>query len=85
MANINIQLPALEADHSIEIEVRINGNKIKHHYRVEIIQWDECTEPKNHAQCLKEKLNTYDQDWKLIQIGGPTEKNIPLMFKQVSN
>ncbi len=35
MASINIQLPTMDADHSIEIEVRINGNRTKYHYRVE--------------------------------------------------
>ena len=85
MASINIQLPARDAEHSIEIEVRINGEKKKYHYRVEIFNWDECEEPVNHAKCLKEKISRYDHQWKLVQIGGPTEKNIPVMFKQVNH
>lgn len=85
MASINIQLPVMDAEHSIEIEVRINGNKTRYQYRVEIIQWDECPDPDDHARCLKEKIGKYDRKWKLIQIGGPTAKNIPVMFKQVSH
>jgi len=85
MPSINIQLPTMDAEHSIEIEVRINGEKKKYHYRVEIFEWDECERPVNHAKCLKEKIGKYDQQWKLVQIGGSTEKNIPVMFKQVNH
>ena len=85
MAGINIQLPRMDADHSIEIEVRINGEKQNYHYRVEIFKWDECLNPENHAQCLKEKINNYDQHWRVVSIGGSTDKDIPVMFKQIKN
>ena len=85
MASINIQLPTLEADQSIEIEVKINDKKQKYHYRVEIFSWTDCPQPEEKAQCLKHIIDNYDQQWKLIQIGGPTEKDIALMFKQENN
>jgi hypothetical protein len=85
MASINIQLPSMDAEHSIEIEVRVNGEKQKYHYRIELFSWEECRQPENHANCLKEKIQKYDKQWQVVQIGGPTEENIPVMFKQVAN
>ena len=37
MASINIQLPAMDAESSIEIEVRVNGERKKYHYRVDAL------------------------------------------------
>ena len=85
MPSINIQLPTLEADQSIEIEVKINEKKQKHNYRVEIFSWSDCPQPENRVECLKEIIDNYDQQWQIIQIGSPTEKDIPLMFKQITN
>jgi len=85
MASINIQLPAMDADSSIEIEVRVNGERKKYHYRVEIFKWEGCEQSISHAECLKSLIKQYDDDWRVIQIGGPTNQSIPVMFKQISN
>jgi hypothetical protein len=85
MASINIQLPAMDAEESIEIEVRINGEKKKYHYRLEIFKWEGCEQNMNHADCLKTMIKSYDDQWKVIQIGGPTNHSIPVMFKQKTN
>jgi hypothetical protein len=85
VASIHIQLPVMDAEHSIEIEVRVNGNRKKYQYRVEIFNWNDCDQPGSHAECLKKMICGYDQSWKVVQIGGPTEDNIPVMFKQVGN
>lgn len=85
MAGINIQLPVMDAEHSIEIEVRINGSKKKHQYRVEIFNWDDCSQQVTQAECLREMIQHYDQNWRVVQIGGPTKSSIPIMFKQGSN
>ena len=39
MPTISIQLPAIEADQQVEVEVKLNGQKKKYHYRVEIFAW----------------------------------------------
>ena len=85
MPTINIQLPNMEADQSIEIEVKINGKKKRYNYRVEIFHWTECRETENRAECIRHIIKNYDQHWQVVQIGGPTDDYIPLMFKQVSN
>lgn len=84
MPNISIQLPVVDADSKIEIEVRVNGNKKKYHYRVELFEWDECSETENKAVCLRDKIDKYDPHWKLVQIGETSEKNISVMFKEVN-
>jgi len=85
MPSINIQLPAMEADQSIEIEVKINGKKKNYHYRIEIFAWSDCAQPSSRAECLREMIQNYDQNWQIVQIGGPTDEYIPLMFKLVAN
>ena len=85
MASINIQLPAIDAENSIEIEVRINGEKKEYHYRVEIFNWEGCTGSISHAECLKNMLKKYDKKWRVVQIGGPTNRSIPVMFRQISH
>lgn len=84
MPSISIQLPALEADQQIEVEVKINGEKKSYHYRVEIFAWEQCHDPaEERAKCLQRMIGTYDKNWQLLQIGSPSEKSIPIMFKQV--
>ena len=85
MPSINIQLPAMDTESSIEIEVRVNGEKEKYHYRVEIFKWEGCEQAISHAECLKTMIKEYDNNWRVIQIGGPTNQSIPVMFKQKSN
>lgn len=85
MPSINIQLPVMDAESSIEIEVRVNGEKREYHYRVEIFKWEGCEQTMSHAECLQSMIKKYDDDWRVIQIGGPTNHSIPVMFKQISN
>jgi hypothetical protein len=85
MASINIQLPVMDAESSIEIEVRVNGEKSTYHYRVEVFKWEGCEQSMTYAECLKDMLKKYDQEWRVIQIGGPTNHSIPVMFKQKTN
>lgn len=82
MANITIQLPIIDAEHKIEIEVKVNGKKKKYHYRVELFEWEECSDVENKAVCLKSMINNYDPNWKLVQIGEATDKNISAMFRE---
>ncbi len=49
MREVIIQIPTLEAEQNIDIDVRINGKNRTMHYRVEIIDWkdeEETTEEK---------------------------------------
>ncbi|MCP4712473.1 MAG: hypothetical protein GY869_27940 [Planctomycetes bacterium] len=86
MPAITIQLPQMDAEQHVEVEVKINGQKKRYNYRVEIIAWESCEEPpEERAQCLKKVIENYNHDWQLVEIGSPTEKNIPVMFKLRTN
>lgn len=85
MPSISIQLPAIEADQQIEVEVKINGEKKSYHYRVEIFAWEQCIDPaEERAKCLRRMISEYDPHWQLLQIGSPSEKTIPIMFRHVN-
>ena len=84
MKEVVLQIPTMEAEQNIEIEVRINGRKKTMHYRVEIVNWenvDPTTEEK--VRVLRKVIHEHDRDWQLVTIGSPTENNIPVMFRRV--
>jgi len=81
MQKINIQLPAIEADKEVQIEIKINGSSKKYHYRVEIIPWQDCPDPDQKINCLRQSIARFSPDWQLVQIGAATDKNIPLTFR----
>lgn len=83
MREVVIQIPTLNAEQNIEIEVRINGKKRVLHYRVEIIEWEtgDYTQV-DKVNLLRRVIKEHHKDWELIQIGAPTKDNIPIMFRK---
>lgn len=72
-----------EVEQNIEIEVRINGKKKTIQYRVELISWEgNQVPPKDKVTVLRHIVHEYDKNWELVEIGTPTEENIPLMFRK---
>jgi hypothetical protein len=83
MKEVVIQIPTLEAEQNIEIDVHINGKKIKKRYRVEIIAFEEEEDTsEERIAVLKRVIKEHDKDWKLVQIGLPEENRISVMFQQ---
>jgi hypothetical protein len=83
MATVSIELPAFEAEKTVEVEVRINGRRSLLSYRLEVFNWGEWCRPKERrAECLKRIISSYDKGWQLMQIGTPTEQIIPIMFRR---
>jgi hypothetical protein len=83
MREVVIQIPTLEAEQNIEIDVSINGKKRRQKYRVEIIQWEDEGDPsEDRVTVLKQVIKQHDKDWKLVQIGLPTKTGIPVMFQK---
>lgn len=83
MKEVVIQIPTYESEQNIDIEVRINGKKRTIKYRVEIVDWDEgIEETEERVDVIKRVIKEHDRDWRLIQIGVPTDKNIPIMFQK---
>ncbi|UBM57297.1 hypothetical protein LAG90_10750 [Marinilongibacter aquaticus] len=81
MAHIAIPLPNTKGKQDVEIEVTINGQKQQLHYRVELFYWENCSIPHvDRAECIKDMLSGYDQDWTLYFIGSPTDEFVPITF-----
>lgn len=83
MREVVLQIPSLEAEQNIDIDVKINGKKRTMHYRVEIIEWEDYDEKSaDKVDVIKKVIKEHDKDWQLVQIGIPTDKNIPIMFRR---
>jgi hypothetical protein len=85
MREVVLQIPNVDAEQNIEIDVRINGRKKTLKYRVEIVAWETrnpSTEEK--VSVLRRVIREHDPDWQLVTIGAPRETDIPIMFKKKS-
>ena len=81
MKEIVILIPELDREQNVEIDVRINGRKKTLKYRVELLRW-EGNNIEDRVTILKHKINDYDKDWELVEIGAPSEKEIPIVFRK---
>ncbi len=83
MREVVIQIPTLDTEQNIDIDVKINGRKRSLKYRVEIVDFDELhQETEDKVSVLKKVIKEHDKDWELIQIGAPLTNNIPIMFRK---
>lgn len=83
MREVVILIPDAETEQNVEIEVRINGRKKTWQYRVELVNWEGTTpEPGERFTVLKHRIDSYDKDWELVEIGAPDRENIPLVFRK---
>ena len=81
MREIVILIPEIDVEQNVEIDVRINGRKKTLKYRVELIDW-EGDNQEDRVTILKHKINDYDKDWELVEIGAPSKSEIPIMFRK---
>jgi hypothetical protein len=82
MREIVLQIPTLDSEQNVEIDVKINGKKRTLKYRVEIVglESDE-TIVEDAITILRRVIKERDKDWELIQIGAPLRNKIPVMFR----
>ncbi|MFN3556280.1 MAG: hypothetical protein ACK4VN_09985 [Bacteroidales bacterium] len=81
MREIVILIPEVDAQQNVEIDVRINGRKRTLKYRVEVVEWEGCDPSEDRVDILKKKIANYDKNWQLMEIGAPSDKQIPLVFR----
>ena len=81
MREIVILIPDIDVEQNVEIDVRINGRKRTLKYIVELLRW-EGNDADNRVTTIKHKLNEYDKDWELVEIGAPSMNNIPMVFRK---
>jgi hypothetical protein len=83
MREVVLQIPTLEAEQNIEIEVKINGKKRTLNYHVEIVDFEKKkVSSEERITILRKVIKEYDHDWELIQIGAPVRESIPIMFRK---
>lgn len=83
MKEVVILLPDVEPEQNIEIEVRINGRQRTLQYRVELINWEGSgCPPLDKVTVLRHRIDEYDKNWELVEIGSPDDKGIPLTFRR---
>jgi hypothetical protein len=83
MREVVLQIPTLDSEQNIEIEVKINGKRRTLRYRVEIIGLaDSATVVEDRVSLLRRIIREHDKDWELIQIGAPVRDRIPVMFRE---
>lgn len=83
MGIIGIEIPQLNEEQDIEVEVKVNGITKQYNYRVEIFYWEECSYPtEDRVECIRQMVNNYDKNWDLAHIGLPTDDYIPLTFRK---
>ncbi|NIV72552.1 MAG: hypothetical protein GWN16_11175 [Calditrichae bacterium] len=83
MSEICIQVPQMDEHKFIEVEVKVNGEKKRYNYRVELFDWNgQFSDAEDRIQRMRAMIDNYDSNWQLFQIGAPTEKHIPIMFRQ---
>jgi len=83
MREVVILIPEVEPEQNVEIEVRINGRSKTMQYRVELVNWEgTAPSPNERFTVLKHRIDAYDKDWELVEIGAPDKENIPLVFRK---
>jgi len=81
MKEIVILVPEIDVDQNVEIDVRINGRKKTLKYRIELLRW-EGDKSDERVTILRKKIEDYDKDWELVEIGAPSKSEIPIVFRK---
>ena len=92
MKELCIPLPDFLDQQIADVEVTINGEKRKYNFRVESFPWDENGDSamdenarlERRISQLKENIEKYDKNWRLVQIFKPAKssKHIQVLFRQ---
>lgn len=92
MREICIPLPDFLEQQIANVEVTINGEKRRYNFRVESFPWeiddkvglDETQRVENRISRLKQNIESYDKNWRLVQIFKPStgSSRIQVLFRQ---
>lgn len=81
MLNLAIPIPSVPGQQDFEIEMTMGGHRQKLHYRVEVVEWSDCAfSAENRVECIRELINSYDEEWVVYNIGAPTDSYVPITF-----
>lgn len=83
MKEVCVNIPELEVDQTIEVEIRVKGKNKELLYRVEAFDLTKAGSPNaSRVDKLRILIQGYDPAWELVQIGIPDSEMIPVMFRQ---
>ena len=85
MKEICVNIPEIEADQTVEVEIRVKGKSQQLLYSVEAFDLSKTNAPDaSRVDQLRILIQSYDPGWELVQIGIPEAETIPVMFRQKS-
>jgi len=85
MSQICINVPTFQSNHTIGLEVTLDGKKHVMHYRVESVEWPEDLGPEARIEVLRTYIRNYEKGWQLVNIGPANGNLIPVTFRQTSD
>ncbi len=85
MSQICINVPTFRTNHTIGLEVTLDGKKHVMNYRVEAIEWPEHLSPEERIEVLRTYIRNYEEGWELVNIGPAGDGVIPMTFRERSD
>lgn len=82
MSMICIPVPNLQVQHTVGVEVTVDGKKHVMNYRVESFPWPDHLSGDERIDNLRMYIRDYEDDWELVQIGPPGGGLVPVTFRQ---
>lgn len=83
MNQICIHIPTLEPQHTVDLEVTVDGRTRYMNYRVESLDWTEQgTTHEARIEALRRFVREYDARWELVHIGQPAGALLPVTFRR---
>ena len=94
MKEISIPIPDITENDTADVEVNVKGRKLKYKFRVVSFPWEEDNElpdikdPLSRSLAriyrLKERIESYDKNWELIQIYKPSKSadHIHILYRK---
>ena len=82
MSQICINVPTFQTQHTIGVEVTLDGKKHVMNYRVESVDWPEELDPEYRIDILRTYIRDYDKGWELVNIGPANGGLIPMTFRE---
>jgi len=94
MKEISIPIPDITENETAEVEVNVKDRKLKYNFRVVSFPWEEedklstIKDPISLSLAriyrLKKRIESYDNNWKLIQIYKPSKNadHIHILYRK---
>jgi hypothetical protein len=79
MSQLCVPIPPIDETRTIDLDVVIDGAKQRVQYRVETLEWP--ADAPSRAEALRDFIAGHGAEWRLVQIGTPTEERVPVMFR----